>query len=170
MEALEAIHGRRSIRRYTARAVADDIIEDLLRAAMAAPSAGDERPWQFVVITEREILDAIPRFHEYSQMLREAPAAIVICGDTSLEKYKGNWVQDCCAATQNLLLAAHAKGLGAVWLGVHPVEDRVANTRKLLGLPSHVMPLAIVALGFPAEAKGPVDRYDAARVHRNAWS
>lgn len=170
MEAFEAIHGRRSIRRYTNQPVPEDAIEALLRAAMAAPSAGDERPWQFVVITERAILDAIPRFHEYSQMLREAPVAIVICGDTDLEKYKGYWVQDCSAATQNLLLAAHAEGLGAVWLGVHPIEDRVAKTQELLGLPSHVIPLAVVALGCPAEEKGPVDRYDPARVHCNRWS
>ena len=169
METFEAIHGRRSIRRYTAQPVPEGAIEALLRAAMAAPSAGDERPWRFVVITDRALLNAIPQFHEYSQMLKEAPAAIVICGDTTLEKYKGYWVQDCSAATQNLLLAAHAKGLGSVWLGVHPIKVRVAKTQELLGLPSHVIPLAVVALGYPAEAKGPTDRYDPTRVHRNRW-
>jgi nitroreductase len=170
MEAFEAIHGRRSIRRYTAQPVAEEMVEKLLRAAMAAPSAGNQQPWQFVVIDDRATLNAIPQFHPYSAMLREAPLAIVICGDERQEKYKGYWVQDCSAATQNLLLAAHALGLGAVWLGVYPLSDRVAKTQELLGLPSHVIPLAIVAVGHPAEKKGPEDRFQASRVHRNRWS
>ena len=102
-------------------------------------------------------------------MLREAPLAIAVCGDLRLEEYKGYWVQDCSAATQNLLLAAHGAGLGAVWLGVHPVEDRVAKTQALLGLPPQAIPLAIIGLGHPAEEKGPDDRFDASRVHRNRW-
>lgn len=170
MEALEAIHGRRSIRRYTAQPVSEEMIEKMLRAAMAAPSAGNQQPWQFVVIDDRKILDAIPKFHPYSAMLREAPLAIVVCGDERQERYKGYWVQDCSAATQNLLLAAHALGLGAVWLGVYPIMDRVAKAQELLGLPSQVIPLAIVAVGHPAEKKGPEDRFQASRVHRNRWS
>ena len=102
-------------------------------------------------------------------MLKDAPLAIVVCGDERLERYKGFWVQDCSAATQNLLLAAHALGLGAVWLGVYPVQQRVEKTQDLLGLPEGVIPLAIIALGHPAERKPPADRYDASRVHRNRW-
>ena len=102
-------------------------------------------------------------------MLKDAPLAIVVCGDERLERYKGFWVQDCSAATQNLLLAAHAVGLGAVWLGVYPVQQRVAKTQDLLGLPEGVIPLAIIAVGHPAERKPPADRYDASRVHRNSW-
>lgn len=170
METFEAIHGRRSIRRYTHQPVSEEMIEKLLRAAMAAPSAGNQQPWHFVVIDDRQLLDAIPQFHPYSAMLREAPLAVVICGDERLERHKGYWVQDCSAATQNLLLAAHALGLGAVWLGVYPVMDRVAKIQELLSLPPQVTPLAIVAVGHPAERKAPEDRFQASRVHRNRWS
>jgi len=169
MDVYEAIYGRRSIRGYTSQPISEDVVQELLKAAMAAPSAGNEQPWQFVVISDRQTLDAIPEYHEYASMLKHAPMAIVVCGDERLEKYKGLWVQDCSAATQNLLLAAHGSGLGAVWLGVHPAEDRVARTRELLGLPREVIPLAIVALGYPAEEKGPADRFDASRIHRNRW-
>jgi len=170
MDTLEAIHGRRSIRRYTGQPVSEQVLEDLLRAAMAAPSAGNQQAWQFVVIDDRDTLNAIPQFHPHSAMLREAPLAIAVCGDTRLERFKGYWVQDCSAAVQNLLLALHAKGLGGVWLGVHPIEERVAKTQELLGLPAEVIPLALVAVGYPAEHKGPDDRYNSARVHRNRWS
>jgi len=91
-------------------------------------------------------------------------------GDRQLETNKGYWVQDCSAATENLLIAAHAKGLGAVWLGIYPREERVADIQKLLGLPEHIVPLALVSIGYPAEAKPPSNRYDAARIHYNRWS
>ena len=169
MDVFAAIHGRRSIRRYTDQPIPEDVIEELLRAAMAAPSAGNQQPWQFVVIDDRETLNAIPRFHPYSAMLKEAPLAIAICGDLREERYEGYWVQDCSAATQNLLLAAHGKGLGAVWLGIHPIEERVTGTRELLGLPAETIPLAVVAIGYPAEQKGAEDRYSPSRVHRNRY-
>jgi len=169
MELFEAIQGRRSIRQYTDQSVAEDVVEAVLRAAMAAPSAGNEQPWHFVVIDDRKTLDAIPDYHPYSAMLKQAPLAICVCGDLRLEKYEGYWVQDCSAATQNLLLAVHAKGFGAVWLGLYPIEERVIKTRELLGLPQQVIPLGVIAIGHPAEDKGPADRYDAARVHRNRW-
>lgn len=169
MDAIEAILSRRSIRRYTARPVPEGVITELLEAAMSAPSAGNEQPWQFVVITDRRTLDEIPKFHPYAEMLKEAPAALVVCGDLRLEKYKGHWVQDCSAATQNLLLAAHAKGLGAVWVGIYPTADRVGRTQRLLDLPSHVVPLCLVPLGYPAEQIPRIARYDPSRVHNNRW-
>jgi nitroreductase len=169
MEALEAILTRRSIRRYTPTSVPDPLIREILAAAMRAPSAGNEQAWQFVVITERRLLEEIPRFHPYADMLRQASVAILVCGDLHLEKYKGYWVQDCAAATQTLLLAAHAKGLGAVWVGIYPKEDRVERMRGLLGLPQHVVPMALVPLGYPAEQIPPEERFDPAKVHRNRW-
>jgi nitroreductase len=169
MEALEAILTRRSVRRYTEQPVPDAAIREILTAAMRAPSAGNEQAWQFVVITERRLLDAIPRFHPYAEMVRQASVAILVCGDLDREKYGGYWVQDCAAATQNLLLATHAKGLGAVWVGVYPKEDRVERMRGLLGLPQHVVPMALVPLGYPAERVPPEERYDPAKVHRNGW-
>lgn len=169
MDTLEAILTRRSIRRYSDRPVPGETVAELLRAAMAAPSAGNEQPWQFVVVEDQATLHAIPKYHPYSAMLKEAPVAVVVCGDVRLERYKGYWVQDCSAAMENLLLAAHALGLGAVWLGVHPVEDRVKKTQELLGLPPEVIPLGIAALGYPAESKERVDRFNPHRVHRNRY-
>lgn len=169
MDAMDAILSRRSIRKYTGQPVPDEVIKELLQAAMSAPSAGNEQPWHFIVINERQILDEIPRFHPYSQMLKDAPVAILVCGNEQLEKYPGFWVQDCSAATENLLIAAHAKGLGAVWLGVHPVEEIVTMMRELLGIPEHVIPLALISLGYPAEQKPRAERYDASRIHRNQW-
>ncbi len=169
MDAMDAILGRRSIRRYTAKPVPDTLVTELLRAAMAAPSAGNEQPWHFVVVRDRAVLDAIPKFHPYSAMLKYASVAIVVCGDLSKEKFKGFWVQDCSAATENLLLAATAKGLGAVWTALHPFEDRVAGMRRLLSLPENIIPLSLVPLGFPEEQPGRADRFDAGRVHKETW-
>lgn len=169
MDALEAILTRRSIRRYTGKPVPEEQIRTLLEAAMSAPSAGNEQPWQFILITDRRILDGIPTFHPYADMLREASVAILVCGDVDLERYKGSWVQDCSAATQNLLLAAHARGLGAVWVGIYPKDDRVQRMQKLLDLPAHVIPLALVPIGYPAERIPSVDRFDATRIHSNGW-
>ena len=170
MEALEAILTRRSIRTYKDEPVSDETIGTLLQAAMASPSAGNQQPWAFVVIRDRAVLDTIPAVHPYAPMAAGAPLAIVVCGDPSREKYKDFWVQDCAASTQNLLLAAHASGLGAVWCGVHPAEERVTAMRELLGLPAHVIPLSLVVLGIPEEAKGPADRFDASRVHYDRWA
>ena len=169
MDTLTAINVRRSIRKYTGAAVAEETILRLIRAAMAAPSAGNERPWHFIVISERELLDAIPKFHPYAAMLPQASVAILVCGDLTLEKHRGYWVQDCSAAAENLLLAAAALGLGAVWTGVYPEEERVSAMRRLLRIPDHVVPLALIPLGYPAEHPGPVDRFDPGRIHRNGW-
>ena len=169
MDTIEAIRTRRSIRRYTREPVPDDVIAEILKAAMSAPSAGNQQPWQFVIITDRGLCEEIPTFHPYAQMLREAPVAILVCGDLRLESYKGYWVQDCSAATQNILLAAHAKGLGAVWVGIYPKEERVKPLQKLLELPTQVIPLALVPVGIPAERVPPANRFDPARIHRNRW-
>jgi nitroreductase len=166
---MNAIFNRRSIRKYTRQEIPEEIIEKLMRAGMAAPSAGNEQPWHFVVIKDKDILSAIPKFHPYAQMLREADCAIVVCGDLVLETNKGFWVQDCSAATENILIEATDLSLGSVWIGVHPDKDRVKPLQALLGLPETVTPLCIIALGYPTDSKAPVDRYNAARVHRNKW-
>jgi len=166
---LNTIFARRSIRKFASEPVSEDIVRDLLRAAMAAPSAGNEQPWHFVVLTDRALLDQVPSVHPYSKMVREAPAAVLVCGDLNLAKHGEMWVQDCAAATQNLLLAAQAKGLGSVWLGVYPRGDRVAGLRRLCNLPSHIMPFALLPIGHPAEHKPPHGEYDDTRVHRDTW-
>ena len=169
MEAYEAIITRRSIRKYTAQTVPAGLVKELLVAAMSAPSASNLQPWYFVVVNERQQLDALTTVLPYGQMLKEAPLAIVVCGDCQRQGTEGFWVQDCSAATQNILLVAHARGLGAVWLGVYPREERVQAIRRLLGLPEHVTPLCVVSIGYPAEHKPPVNRYDEARVRYNKW-
>jgi nitroreductase len=169
MDALDAILSRRSIRQYAAEPVPEETVRTLLEAAMSAPSAGNQRPWQFVVITDRRTLEAVPRIHPYARMATEAAVAVVVCGDTRLEKHKGFWVQDCSAAIQNILIAARALGLGAVWCGIYPREERVAGFRKLLSLPPEVIPLALVPVGWPAEEKPPAGRFDERRVHYGRW-
>ena len=169
MDALTMIFTRRSVRQYMPKAVSHEAIHEILRAAMSAPSAGNERPWHFIILTDRALLDEIPKFHPYSAMLKQAHAAILVCCDTTLEKLKGYWVLDCAAATQNMLLAAHAKGLGSVWCGIYPTEDRVLNLRRLLKLPEHIVPFSLLPLGFPDETRDAPNRFDASRVHENAW-
>jgi len=171
MDVLEAILSRRSIRRYTDEAVGEEVVEQLLRAAAAAPSAHNEQPWHFVVIRDRAVLAEFPKVHPHSRLLLGAPVAIAVCADHELEVDRGvdYWVQDCAAATQNLLLAAHGLGLGACWIGIHPRAERQEVLKKLLGLPASVSCFGLVALGHPAETKGRGERYDAGRVHRERW-
>lgn len=166
---MKAILARRSIRKYTSQPVSDEVVKELLTAAMCAPSAANRRPIHYVVIRDREILDSIPKHHPYSSMLKEASVAILVCGDLQLDKNTGFWVQDCAAATENILIAVQDKGLGAVWLGIHPVEERALAIQQLLGLPKDIIPLSLIPVGYPAEDKPAVDRYDESRVHFNRW-
>ncbi|MBN1883909.1 MAG: nitroreductase family protein [Candidatus Krumholzibacteriota bacterium] len=161
------IFARRSIRRYTSEPVAEERIRALLDAAMAAPSANNLKPWHFVVVTERRMLDALSEAHPYAAMLREATAAVAVIGDPGISE--GYWEQDCAAATENLLVAAAGLGLGTCWLGVHPREDRVKKIGELLGVPADKKTLALVAVGHPSESKEPRTQYDAGRDHRERW-
>lgn len=165
---MDAILSRRSIRKFTAQEVPEGLLEELLKAAMSAPSAGNQQPWHFVIINERPVLDQISLFHP-SPALKEVSAAILVCGDLQLEKHKGYWVQDCSAATENILIAAQSKGLGAVWMGVYPREEKVAGIRKVLQIPKNVIPLSIIPVGYPAEHKPPSERFDKERIHYNKW-
>jgi nitroreductase len=169
MDALQAIMSLRSVRLYTADPVDENTVETLLRAAMQAPSARNAQPWHFIVITERSVMEAIPKFHPYANMLLNAPLAILVCGDQAVEEDPEYINQDCSAATQNILLAAHALGLGAVWLGVYPRSKRVQELRKLLNIPSRIVPVALIAIGHPAEEKMDIDRYKPERVYYNTW-
>lgn len=170
MDAMEAILSRRSCRSYTADPVSDELLEQLLKAGMASPSACNQRPWHFVVVDDRETLDKISDIQAYSPMLKTAPMAIVICSDGGDAAMGGQyWPQDCAAATQNILIAARAVGLGAVWLGIYPDDARIVGLRDLLALPQNITPFCVIALGHPAKTPRPIDRYEPERVHRNRW-
>jgi len=169
MDALEAIYTRRSIRQYQDRPVPEELVSKLLAAAMCAPSSRDAQPWQFVLIDDRKLLQQVPQVNPNAPMAAHAPLAILICGDLSLEKSAGYWVVDCAAAAENVLLAAHALGLGAVWTGVYPRQQRMDGFRRLLGLPEGVLAHSLILLGYPAEQPPQRDSYQEERVHRNGW-
>ena len=170
--AIEAIMTRTSVRAYTDSAVSEAQTETLLRAAMAAPTAVNKQPWRFVVIRDRALLDTIAANFQSMQMMRQAPMAVVVCGDmkATLEgEAQAYWAQDCSAATENLLVAANAMGLGSVWCGVYPKSDRVAKFKELLSLPSEIIPLNCIAVGYPAEKPEPKDKWKPEYVHYNSW-
>ena len=166
---LETIFKRHSVRTYADRQVEDELVEQVLRAAMAAPSAGNQQPWQFIVIEDRQTLKRVAEIHPYAKMAEKAPLAILVCGDLRMEVHVGYWVQDCSAAAENMLLAVQELGLGAVWVGVYPVEARIMALRELFDLPKEVLPLALIPIGYPAEKREPVSRYDRSRIHYGKW-
>lgn len=167
---MDFILSRRSIRKYTAEPVADELVEYLLQAAMSAPSARNEQPWHFIVTRDHDKMDRVMEFHPFARMLPAAKAAIIICADPSLNKSEYDQTPiDCSAAAQNILLAAHSKGLGAVWLGIYPRPERMQGLRSLFGIPEEIVPFAMIPLGYPAEVKDPADRYNLDRVHTEQW-
>ena len=170
MDVLEAIFSRRSIRRYEDKAVPEELVERLLSAGMSAPTARDAREWKFVVIDDRDMLRKIGEINPNAKMAKQAPTAILVCGDLSLEKSAGYWVVDCAAAVENILLAAHALGLGAVWTGVYPREERMEGLKRLTDLPDNIVAHSLIVLGYPAEQPAPQDRYQPELVRRNRWA
>ncbi len=169
MDIFKAILSRRSIRKYRETPVGEETIKQFLEAAMAAPSSKNEQPWVFVIIDDRALLNKIPKFHPYAEMLKTAPVAILVCADRRRFLSEDVWIQDCAAATQNILLAAHGSGLGTVWLGVYPRPERVEGMTQLLSLPEPIIPFSLVAVGYPAEQKPPANRFDPSRIHKNGW-
>lgn len=163
---LDPIFQRRSIRVYTEQPVEREKLDQLLKAAMAAPSAMNCKPWEFVVITDPEKLAQFRRRLIFGN--RNAPAAIVVCGNPSLSVNPAArlfWVQDCSLAGENILIAATGLGLGTVWVGVHPVAEFVRIVREIAGLPKHVTPLGLIYVGYPAEEKQARTQFDQKRVH-----
>ena len=165
-DTIDTIFKRRSIRKFTDQPVEKEKLVMLLEAAMAAPTAMNAQPWEFVVITEKEVMDKFRSGLMFAKM--NAPAAICVLGSTRLQKNKAGerfWVQDCSAATENILLAATSQGLGSVWIGIHPVTLFVRQVKNILNLPEGVTPLNLIYIGYPAEGKEPRTQYDEARVH-----
>ena len=168
---LHFIFNRRSVRKYESREIPAAMLNDLFEAAMAAPSAVAKDPWHFLLIRKRETLDKIVKILPNGQMLRQAPAAVIVCGD--INKTHANEIsymlQDLSAAVENLLLEASALGLGACWLGMHPRPDRIDNIRRLFSLPENIIPMCGISLGWPAEHPGPRTRFNPERIHVEKW-
>ena len=164
MNVYEGIQQRRSVRRYEPRPVEKETIERLLRAAMQAPSAANQRPWEFIVVENKDTLAKLAKAHPYASPMQEAPLGIIVLSNEAGLKFPQYWQQDLAAATQNLLLAAVENGLGAVWMGVAPEEDRMKYITELFQLPSGVTPFAMLALGYSGENHF-VDRFEANRIH-----
>jgi nitroreductase len=163
---LNIIFSRRSIRSYTDEPVSEADIQSLLAAGMSAPSASNRLPWHFVAVTERDTLRALAAAHPYGRMIGEAAVGIAVCGDPAVSDW---WVQDCSAATENILVAAVGLGLGGVWLGCHGRPEREQAVRDVLGIPPRIAVLSLLSIGHPAENKEPRTQYSAARVHRDRW-
>lgn len=163
---IENILQRKSVRDYARRPVEKEKIDTLLKAGMAAPSGKDTRPWHFIVIDDRAQLDSMAAELPNAPMLANAPAAIVICGDSTVSFY---WYLDCSLAGENILLAAESLGLGAVWTAAFPYEDRMEVVNRFTKLPENILPLCVIPIGYPAGDNQPKDKFDAERIHWNVY-
>jgi len=169
METIKAILTRRSIRKYAGDVIPEEYFEIMLKAAMHAPTARNRQPWHFVIVTDRELLKRLADVNPSWKMLAEAASAIVVCGDLNLEDSESFIIQDCSAATQNILLAAHELDLGSVWLGVHPREDRLIPLKNILQIPENIIPVSMISIGKPDETRETPDRYNVERIHQDGW-
>jgi len=170
-EALEIIYTRRSVRSFTGASVGREDLSRILRAGMAAPSAVNIQPWAFIVVTKRATLDELCDKLPYAKMLDKAGAAIVVCGIPNKDETysKHYWVMDCSAATENILLAAHALGLGAVWTAVYVDEERIATVRRILNIPESIIPLNVIPVGVPREKGKAMDKFKEENIHWEGW-
>ena len=168
-DALTVIHNRKSVRKYLDKPVNKEQLEILLRAGMAAPTAGDKRPWELVVITDPAMLDTLSLSSRSTRMLSSAAAAIAVCGNTSIGFKSDVWVQDCSAASENILLAAEAIGLGAVWTGIYLNDGPTKYVKRVLGLPDEVIPLNVISIGYPTGAEKPKNKWNPTRIHWEKW-
>jgi nitroreductase len=168
---IENIHSRKSVRKYIAnRPVSKEDLLTLVKAGMAAPTAKNAQPWAFVVLSERSTLDGLADALIYGKMLKAAPSAIVVCGNLEKDANGDLWMLDCSAATQNILLAAEAMGLGAVWATIYPYKDRLTAVAKALELPAHIVPLCVIPVGYPTGAETPKDKWKEENVKWERWN
>lgn len=166
---MDTIFKRRSIRQYTDENITSEQLELLLRAGMAAPSAHNKQPWEFIVVNERENLNYLADNHPYAKMLKKAPLCIIVCGNKEKQPLEGFYVQDCSAAIQNILLQAQDMGLGSVWIGLHPYEELMNLIRNKFNVPENVVPIAMISIGHPAEEKREITRYKEEMIHMNRY-
>ncbi|MDI6766782.1 MAG: nitroreductase family protein [Bacteroidota bacterium] len=166
---MNSIFKRRSIRQYTKQEVSEDDVKNLLEAAMCAPSASNVRPWHFVVVRDKAMLEKLSLTHQYAYMVKNASVAIVVCGDYTLHTHKDYWVLDCSAAAENILIEVTELNLGAVWVAVYPRETRIEHVRNVLKLPENIIPLCVIPMGYPAEKIEPINKLDQSRIHVERW-
>ena len=171
-EAYRNILSRTSVRNYTDQPIADEIKSAILHAGMSAPSGVNKHPWEFILIDDKDILKSLADSLPYAKMTAQAPMAIAVCGNSTrfLEGEDSTlWIQDVSAASENILLAAHALGLGAVWTCLYPHEDRMEATSHILNLPEGIIPFCLIPTGYPAKEHAPLDKWHADRVHINGY-
>jgi nitroreductase len=170
-DALSVIHSRKSVRSFTGQSLSKNALDKIIRAGMAAPTAVNKQPWAFVVVTDRKTLDTLATGLPYAKMLDKAGAAIIVCAIP--EKAHGKSpelaVIDAACASENILLAAEALGLGAVWTAAYPYKDRMEVARKTLNIPQDVIPLNVIPVGYPTGADKPKDKYKPENIHWEKW-
>lgn len=169
---ISVIHKRTSIRQFTDQKLTKEQLETLVRAGMAAPSSVNAQPWHFIIVDDPELLQLIGGSINTSKSVSEAPAAILVCGDMHKAKegwLQQYWIQDCSAASQNILLAATSMGLGAVWTSIYPAEDRIKKVAEILNLPNYIIPLNVIPVGYPKTPKQPMDKWKPTNVSWNIW-
>jgi nitroreductase len=164
-----SILNRRSIRKYTDQKVSGDLIKELLKAAMSAPSACNQQPWHYIVIESKDVLGEISMIHSGFSLVKDSSLLILVCGEPEKTQLEFFWRQDCSAATENILIAAQSQGLGAIWLGINPNGGSDTDIlRNTLSIPEYIVPFSLVCIGYPAEEKEPSDRFDEGKVHYNS--
>lgn len=169
MQLLEALKTRRSIRKYKDKPVSNNLLEQIIEYGMYAPSAVNKQPWHFIIFRNEDTINELINVHPNAAMLKQADSGILICYDKTLEHDKGYGIIDCSAATQNMLLAAHDMGLGACWIGIHPRQQRISALAEAFKLPEHIIPFAVVSVGYSNETKNTPDRLRKERIHYEMW-
>jgi nitroreductase len=169
MDTLNCILSRRSIRNYSDKKIPSETINCLLKAAMYAPSAFNQQPWEFIVIDDKNVFNSIIKAVPYTEMIKEASHVIIACGNLSIDKNIEFILQDCSAAIQNILLAAHNEGIGSCWIASAGIGETVDALKNLFILPDSIFPVAIISLGYPAETPAAEDRYLTSKIHNNKW-
>lgn len=167
------IFKRTSVRKYSKEPISPEKVEMLLKAAMAAPSARNMQPWEFIVVQDKEILNKISEMGTFAHMVKEAPLAIIVCADKEKEiplmSGKNYWIQDCSAATENIMLEATDLGLGSVWIGTFPKEEMVKPLTELFILPKNIVPVTTIAIGYPEGENLPKNKFNKEKIHYDKW-
>ena len=171
-ETINTIHQRKSVRHFSDKAVTKEQLEAIVRAGMAAPTAINSQPWQFLVVDDKSLISKYAEGNRQAEMINKSQALVIICGDMTLgnERSREFWVQDCSAATENVLLAVESLGLGAVWTGVHPIEERVKDVKAKFALPENIIPLCVILVGYQeGDLDQPKDKWKPERLHWNKY-